>query len=102
MSNEYCTYNTKYEIEKMQDTMQLSMEGHILVGFSRTTINDDKKPKREYLFDSPDPKEHKISVPKSDIVIRPIFRAIPGYSGTPPKNQDSDSAVSGKSTGLAL
>ena len=56
------------------------MDRHILVGFSRIRKDKTTGGRTDYMFESPNKSEHNISVPRADIMIRPIFRAINGHS----------------------
>ena len=79
--NKYCALNTKYSIETLRDMMKLSRDGWVLVGFKRIRNDRTGNQQTDYLFDFPDKTEHNISVPRTDIIIQPLWRPIPGYSG---------------------
>lgn len=75
--NEYVTYHTNIDLFKLREDCKLLKDGYLLIGWRMERSVDGKY--RDYLYDNEKlTQRFVISVPQSDISIKPLFKAIPG------------------------
>lgn len=74
--NQWVKYHTQYNINFLRDRCKLSKENCILIGWSLN--RDDNGKSTKYLYEK---EKTSIWIPQSNVVIKPIFKSIPGTEG---------------------
>ncbi len=85
--NRFVTYHSRVNLIELREKCKLNKPGFILEGWKMIKVLDNQV--KTYLYAKNQPLN--ISIPKSDVIISPIFKAIPGAAENE-QNEQSDNA----------